>query len=505
MLILLMGSGFSALVYQVLWLRLLGLVFGVTVHAASTVVAAFMAGLALGSFAAGRLADRVSAPLRWFGIAELLIGATAFQTPWLLKALEGFYKQIYVGVSDDIHVLTLVRFVCSLAVLLVPTSLMGATLPLALRSSIARMTNFGPRAAALYAVNTAGALAGAVVTGFYLISQVGIAASFAVAAGINAIVGITAVLCSKKPSVFAPATGAPTAQVEPDRNGYGLSAGDRGLVLAVFGLSGFVGLALEIIWFRVLVMFLPASTYMFTIILAVVLGGMAAGSALATRALRRDRDWLARLAVYQAAVAISAVGSLAAQAWTYSHGWRTGAALQGSALTVLPAMMLMGAAFPIGLHCWTVGRPRAVERAGDSVGRFYLVNLSGGIGGAVAAGFLLIPWLGTRLSLIVVSGLSLLSGLAVLAAVAVRRRRFSLATAAVSILLFTAIASTAPDPLAATLKRRFGDSRLLWREEGAQSTVSIHAGDQRVMYLDGVHQANDSAPMLATHRQIGGL
>src|SRR5438132_4160364 len=136
--ILLFCSGFSALVYQTLWLRLLGLVFGVTVHAASTVVAAFMAGLAVGSFAAGRLADRVRAPLRWFGAIEVLIGLSALATPALLHVLDTVYRQVHRTISDELTVLTIVRFICSFAVLLVPTTLMGATVPLLLRSSVTR-------------------------------------------------------------------------------------------------------------------------------------------------------------------------------------------------------------------------------------------------------------------------------------------------------------------------------------------------------------------------------
>jgi MFS family permease len=161
--ILLLGSGFSALVYQVLWLRLLGLVFGVTVHAASTVLAAFMAGLAIGSVVAGRLSDRSVVPLKWFGIAEILIGVTALSTPWLLGGLDALYQQVHASVVSYSGLLTAVRFLGSLAVLLVPTTLMGATMPLVLRS-VVQTNEFGTRAAALYAANTAGALMGALVT-----------------------------------------------------------------------------------------------------------------------------------------------------------------------------------------------------------------------------------------------------------------------------------------------------------------------------------------------------
>jgi spermidine synthase len=498
---LLFGSGFSALVYQILWLRLLGLVFGTTVHAASTVLAAFMAGLALGSFAAGRLSDRSATPIRWFGAAELLIGVTALSTPLALAALESVYQSVHAAMSGDVRLLTLVRFACSFAVLLVPTTLMGATVPLVLRAVVQRVDELGIRAAALYAANTGGALIGALTTGYYLVGTVGINASFRIAATVNVVIGLAAIAwrggqhrVSERPAPTVAGDGAPL-----------LRPLDGRVVLAVFGISGFVALALEIIWFRALVLYLPATTYVFTIILAVVLGGIAVGSALATRALRHQRDWVARLAVLQIAIALAATGSMAAQGWTYSWGWRTGAALQASALSILPATLLMGAAFPLGLYCWTAAHAADTGRTGDRIGRFYLVNLTGAIAGAVAAGFVLIGWLGTRSSLILVSSLSLIAGLALLALLIHRRPRFAWMTAAVALGSFVALAAVIPDPLETVLARRYGGERLLWREEGAQATVSVHAGEHRVMYLDGLHQANDSPAMLALHRQIGAL
>src|SRR5687768_2593355 len=102
-------SGTSALIYQVLWLRLLGLVFGVTVYAASTVWAVFMAGLAIGSYTGGRVADRVKRPLVWFGAAEALIAITALATPLALDGLQGAYAALRPSLGDSFATLTAVR------------------------------------------------------------------------------------------------------------------------------------------------------------------------------------------------------------------------------------------------------------------------------------------------------------------------------------------------------------------------------------------------------------
>lgn len=176
---LLILSGICALVYQVIWLRLLSLTFGVTTHAASTVLASFMGGLALGSFAAGRLADRVRHPLRLFGLVELSIGLCALATPAALAGVHRLYLAVFPHLPESLTVATAIRFALSFAVLLVPTALMGATLPIVVKSSLARIDRIGTRIGVLYASNTAGAIVGALLAGFYLIphTPLGVSAS----------------------------------------------------------------------------------------------------------------------------------------------------------------------------------------------------------------------------------------------------------------------------------------------------------------------------------------
>ncbi|MEO8070442.1 MAG: spermidine synthase, partial [Acidobacteriota bacterium] len=143
-------SGTSALIYQLLWLRMLGHVFGVTVYAASTVWASFMAGLAIGSLAAGRLADRARRPLLWFAGAELGIGLSAMVTPWMLGALQGALVTFSPSLNRSLASTTALRFGISFVVLIVPTALMGATLPLVLKSSAWRPERIGASSAVLY-------------------------------------------------------------------------------------------------------------------------------------------------------------------------------------------------------------------------------------------------------------------------------------------------------------------------------------------------------------------
>ena len=375
-------SGLAALVYQVLWLRLLALVFGVTVWAASTVLASFMGGLALGSFTAARASDGLRSPLRWYGMAELAIGLSALATPVALDGVEQVYVLLASAIGGQLGLITALRVALTCAVLLVPTALMGVTLPLVTRAALAPGTGMGERVSLLYATNTAGAIAGVLLSGMYLVGGVGISAAFLIAASLNAFVGLVAIALSFRIPASGPLSSRSTTATTRPLGGP-ISERARRLLLLVFTFSGFASFALEVVWFRVLVFYVAATTYAFTMMLAVVLAGIAAGS-------------------YAAAVSA------------------------GSGLLLLAVM---------------------------------------------------------------------------------RARRQALALGAAGTLAFAAALAVVPDPFAAALERRYVGERVLWFEEGVQSTVSVHlaADGMRVLYLDGLHQASDRPELVAVHRTIGHL
>jgi spermidine synthase len=506
-------SGISALVYQVLWLRLFTLVFGVTVHAASAVLASFMTGLALGSVVAGRLADRAGNPLRWFACAEAAIGLSALLTPIIMGAADQLYVTLYPVLPEGPASVTLVRFLLALAILLIPTTMMGATLPLVVKSSLTQLEGIGQRVGLLYASNTAGAIAGTLLGGFVLVGGIGITASFQLAAALNGLVALVAALASRSAKVEAlPRLSSDLSAASMGPVGVASTERARKMVLLVFALSGVVSLGLEVIWFRMLVLFFEATTYAFTIMLAAVLSGLAAGSYLVTPLLRRRRDLLPLLAIIQLAIGVASAISLAA---AHTHltpsleplAGELAPALVISVLVVFPPTLLMGIAFPIGLFIWAGGVADAATRTGERIGLFYALNVCGGICGSVAAGFLLLPWLGIRSSIVSLASLSIVSGLLLLTALPPDRRRFKLATGALGASLFLVAALTVPNPFALVLGHRHSNEQFLWREEGVQTTASVHVrpGVGRILYLDGLHQANDSSEMVRVHRQIGHL
>jgi spermidine synthase len=506
LLLLFFASGVCGLIYQVLWLRLLALVFGVTVYAASTVLAAFMAGLAGGSALSGRIVARVQRPLLVFGVAEILIGVSAVATPLALDAAEALYASVYPRTDGSLVVLTLARLVTGFVVLLVPTVLMGMTLPVLSASALVRGSSFGTRVSALYAINTAGAVCGAVLTGYYLIGAIGIQRSFLLGALVNVAIGIAALLLSRK--VESSASSAPASNEgdeAPSTAVRNLSASPQ-TVGAVVAISGFVSLALEIVWFRTLVQYLAATTYAFTTMLATVLAGIAVGGAIASPLLKRRGDWTARLVIVQITGALAVLLSAVFLGRSYEAGWRTGGDWQASAAAILPVAVLMGLAFPIAIHL--AASPLAGDspsRTAQRVGRLYSLNVLGAIAGALTGGFILLPLLGTRRALIAMAAVY---GASALLLIARHHQRARLgAVAAIGAALFVYLAVNVPDPFTAAYARRHGqDMREFWREEGVQTAVSVHASQfRRSLYLDGLHQANDTPDMVRLHRIIGHL
>jgi spermidine synthase len=288
----------------------------------------------------------------------------------------------------------------------------------------------------------------------------------------------------------------------------------RRTVLGVFIVSGFVAIALEVVWFRVLVLYLESNTYAFTIMLATVLGGIALGSFLAAPLLVRRIDHLRVVVVAEFGVAIAAASSLLFLSKAYGVRNRVDDVvafvdgdlefvLVASALAILPTTILMGFAFPIGVKLYVGEDPDPGRR----IGGFYGLNVAAGIAGSLVAGFVLVPLLGTRRSLIVLALASAAAAVVLaFAAWEARRERTIIAVVTVAVAVLV-LGPAVPNPYSAALRYRYPDERLLWIEEGAQTTVSIQerSDGTRVMYLDGLHQANDAAFMVGYHRLIGTL
>lgn len=508
-------SGGAALIYQVLWTRRLGLVFGVTIQAASTVLACFMAGLAIGSYVAGRRADRLANPIRAFAWIELAIGLCALATPAGLSAAESLLHTLTPVLSQYPAATTATRVLLSAAVLIVPAALMGSTYPLVLQA-VAR-TSLGLRTAAplLYGINTGGAVAGVFIGSLWLIPTIGMRRSFLVAALLNGIVAVLAFQVSRHlrgDRSIAPASMNPRA-TSAER----LPAHARAAVLIVIALSGTVSLALEIVWFRVLVFFLRPTTYAFASMLATVLIGLTAGSLLATPLLERRANWLVVLAVVEIVIGLSGlisaflmVRSYGVMEWMWTWSWMPAPydfvlpLVASAAVAIVPTSILLGAAFPLGLLLWTeTGSAADQALVGRRVGVLYALNVTGAILGSLVAGFVLIPHLGSQTSLVLVTAVPLAGGVVLLW---MSNVRWSGPAMAGSLVAFAALAATLPDVFHDVIVRRYEGYQVLWHKEDAQAAVSVVSqGRTRSLLIDGMHHANDSDGMVIGHETIGAM
>jgi len=491
-------SGIAGLIYQVLWLRRLSLVFGVTVYAASTVLAAFMAGLALGSALSGRVLRRGLSPFRAFAFAEMLIGVTGLLSPILLDAAHAFYGALHQLAPESLGVLTVARLVSSFAILAIPTTMMGITLPLLTAAVSEQRGGAATNVSLLYSLNTLGAMTGTLLAGYYLIPDIGIGNSFLLAAAINVAVGAMAFAIDRptNPSIDR------AFEDRQSPNNHQSSPFNLKLLGVVVAISGFASLGLEIVWFRLMLQFVAATTEAFTAMLTTVLGGIAIGGFIAAAILRSNRNPAAALGVVQTLTGVTAIASMSALLWTVTHGWDTMQLWRAVLIAILPPSLCMGAGFPLALGM--AARSTDPRNLARRIGSLYSLNVAGAILGSLGTGFVLLTRAGAVNTLIVLGALLAVSGAIVLFT---RGRALSRAGAVALLAVFFVIARDLPDPFRVAIDRRYGNQLLeFWRDEGAQTAVSVRASQfQHVLYLDGLHQANDQPAMVQLHRSIGHL
>lgn len=403
-------SGATGLIYEVVWARMLGLVFGATTIAISAVLTAFMGGLALGSAVAAKRSARITRPLRAYALIEIGVGLYALIVPMLFGAADHAYGLIWQVFHPGFYGFAFLRFVLATIVLIVPTALMGASLPVIVLA-VRQLGNFKPLAVTrLYSLNLTGAIGGTVAAGFMLLPSFGVRATTRVAALANLLIGIAVLVFDSRRTSLP-------IQVEQQKAHDSIEtedqAGARGFWLACALASGLVTIAMQLFWSRVLSMIIGSSTYAFTIVLALFLIGLSLGSWIVSARAGQTFIKLRRSIMFvQLATALSILVSLritnSVPSWLIQIAFRFGInswpgllALQiGAAATMilLPAV-LMGMTMPIVL-VWAGNSTKKNEAKGsvNSVGLSYAINTIGAILGALAGAFILIPIAGTRLT-----------------------------------------------------------------------------------------------------------
>ena len=412
-------SGCSALIFEALWFRQAGLAFGNSVWASSLVLAGFMAGMAAGNGLAVRLGDRIRRPLRLYALAEVAVALSGIALVLGLPAMGGALAPVLRPLMGSLATLNIVRLVVAFLVLLIPSTAMGITLPLlthALTSrTVAGKTRFGPALGQLYGWNTAGAVAGVAVTEFALVGLLGIRGTAISAGLLNVAVAAVAFGLDRRwpnTSTPAPAESADAAIARTGRTDW---------LLAAFG-TGFALLALEVIWFRLLLLAAMGYSSTFAVMMGTVLAGIALGGLAGGALLRRWPEahlytgpaaWLAgALTVGSYAVFLLRMTALS------DHLVEAVPEILGlSALLMLPVALVSGALFTLA------GAGLRASTASDTgaAGTLTFTNTLGSALGSLIGGFLLLPFLGMERAVFAVAAIYAATGAVLWARTAPRR------------------------------------------------------------------------------------
>jgi len=515
-------SGACGLLYQVVWTRKLVLLFGTTAYAVSAVLSIFFLGLGAGSLWGGRLADRHKNPLQFYGLFEILIGLWALLFIGGINVGEGAVVLLLKAFGFSRGMGIVLRGLLAAAFLFVPVSLMGATLPLLAKFVNHEAEIHGLRIGYLYTLNTFGAVAGCFITGFFLIERFGYTETTLLGAAANTTIGVLAILLARmEPSTKAGLGdhenhGQSELQEDPLR-GFRLS-----MVLLAFSISGFSMLAMEVLWTRLLAMAFLGTTYAYTTMLTALLFGIAIGSAVCSAFVDRLRKpmWGLGLVMMFAGIGClwtaTRIAALPEQvAGIATSDWET--VVRGifslSFFALFVPTFFSGMTFPLAVKA--IGHER--ERLGKDMGLLYSANTFGGVLGALAGGYFIIPWLGTHYGIVLLSSVLLVMGaLALLACPrtpvlhcgcqtmkgqplppslsSVPSTPGSVFVLVSAVLLFAYVYHRGPADVSRSLNAGYipKDHRVLHYQEGVEGTVAVSepenetTGTNRVLWINRV-------------------
>ncbi len=512
LLVLLAGSGCAALIYEIVWFQLLQLVIGSSAISLGLLLAAYMGGLCFGSAALPRLVPARHHPLRVYAVLE--VGIAVFG----LLALVGVpvVGRLYIaGAAEGMAGLVL-RGVVACVCLLPPTLLMGGSLP-----AIARWTESSPEGVSwlgyLYSANILGAVLGCLLAGFYLLRVSDMVAATYVAAGVNVAMALLGLGLAARFAYSQPEAASKTARRAPG----------AALVYAVIGLSGLGALGAEVVWTRLLSLLLGATVYTFSIILAVFLVGLWAGSSAGSWLARRTAFPRTALAVCQVLLGVAITWT----AYTLAHSlpyWPVDPWLSRDpwfnfeldlarcVWAIFPATLLWGASFPLAL----AAAAAPGEDPGRLSGEVYAINTAGSIVGALAFTLVFIPGLGTAVSeqllILIPAAAALVAAAALRGEAGARGWRVAGAAVAMAMLVFSVSdvpwevvaygRRVAPIVRAEDLFDKANPTTVLFRGDGANSSVVIaERAGQRHFYVSGKAEASTAPLDMRLERMLGHL
>jgi spermidine synthase len=495
-------SGALGLVYEVVWSRMMMHVFGSTAIAVGTVLAAFMSGLAIGAWLIGKYADRSANCLRLYALLELGIALTAFGSHVLLGKLAPAHQAMFQLAGSSEALFGVTRFVLAFVLVMAPTVLMGATLPVLTRYLVRRQDRVGVNLSTLYAINTFGAVTGVLLTGFFLIGKYGIHLPVYLAVFGNLLIGLIAALASRRSQDFPASLHAGASQeLQPTRQAFALGAGTYRIVLFGLGVSGMTSFAYEIYWTRSLVFILGNSTYALTTMLSAFLTGIALGGYLVRFVIGRTSDpaamfgWIQVLLGVCSAIALPVLFTVADPQSLNQYLIQTStsafalvfAGFGVAFLLMLIPATLIGATFPLVGQIYV----RTVDQAGASVGRLYGINTFGNVLGALLPGFFLLGWLGIQKGILAMAALNIALGFLLLFLRLMRRPGQGVWRFALPVLLILAIAviGRAPAQFEFPSDNELDRFQTLYYREGPLATTKVYTDPvsrEKYMSVDGI-------------------
>jgi spermidine synthase len=473
-------SGAAGLIFEVVWSRQLVLVFGNTTQAISAILTGFFAGLAIGSWFGGKVADRVRRPLRLYGLLECALVVIVLLTPITFSLIGSAYKFAFGSLESTPRSLALVRFGLTLVALAPATAFMGATLPTLTRYLARHSSTLSSAFARLYLANTMGAIFGCAVAGMVLIELLGLFGTLLIGAACSGTAGLIAIAYDLR-GREAPLLPSALRQTPP---GYPSSA--LRVALFVAFVSGLTSLAYQTLWIRLLSSGTGNSTYVFTLILSVFLTGIAMGAVEYKRIERRIRDVVPLLAMSQIAIAVlAAVGMYVL---THVDPRATSSAWKWNAfVVVLPATFVMGFSFPAA-SALLGGSDSSV---GSRSGLLVASNTLGAIVGTFIIPFVVIPLVGSPASVGLVALLNAATGITLAlgtSGFASNRRRHLVVSvgSAAAVLLVAALLThrVFEDPNVVRLAKR-GGTLLRTAEDEIASVQSLTLDGNKQLWVNG--------------------
>lgn len=450
----------SGLIYQTVWVRMLTRYLGSTTAATATVLCVFMGGLALGAWLGGRLADQIKGKLFCYVVIELCVAAGCILMSFLIIfVLGGFYINFYPWFGSNTLWLTIARIAFCMICLLVPTALMGATLPFLVAFVAQSEYGFQRGLGHLYSINTFGAVLGVLTTGFFLIGSLGERSSLVFAALLNLLAAFFVYRLDKESlpqesKIGQPEMAGTSTLKMPTPYRAPIMFWSR---IAIF-VSGFSALAYEILWTRFLMLPLRTSIYAFSLMLSIFLFGIAFGSWLSTRFKISDTRPAAMFALFEILIGfLTATGMMVflllgqvSNGFTGGYGF----GILTSFLIVFPVAVVFGWQFPLAVRCCLSD----TSRPGRETGWAYFANTSGAILGSVLAGFLLIPFIGTAGSFMIIAVVNTVIGIVFLCLISRKERGNLPVLAGLLIAIFILMTVRVGDPYRKVIQERVSEN-----------------------------------------------